>query len=203
MIEMLSRKADLGRAKRVRPYNASASMPHRTMIAPRIVSFFIAAICLVAPVVAWADKPEYALGIDGKYVDPNGIWEVATRSMLTPINRKYKELTKVQRDAVKAAYEPMPEDDEPPFPEDGLEPILRALSQVQDMLQVTGKLTLAVDVGPDGIATSIQIQGSPTPGMTRFASEYFLLTKYKAAVCGGKPCRMQWAFSMVFVPGGR
>lgn len=153
--------------------------------------------CLIAPVVTRADEPQYALGINGNYIDPKLSWLAVSSSTRVPINRKYKDLTKQQRDAVKEAYEPMPEDDEPPFPEDGLEPILRALLEIRNFVQLTGTLNLSVEVGADGVATAISIQGSPTRGMTRFVSEYFLLTKYKPAICGGKPCKMQYAFTLV------
>jgi len=154
--------------------------------------------CLIAPASSWADEPQFALNFKGRYEDVNNTSRVASISKVIPINRRYKEFTKAQRDEVKSAYEPMLEDDEPPFPEDGLEPTLRALIKVQSLLLVEGKLELVVDVGADGIATSISIQGSPSPGMTRFVSEYFMLTKYKPAVCGGQPCKMQYPFAMVF-----
>lgn len=169
-----------------------------TTIVRSVLVLFSTVGCLIAPAATWADELQFALDFNGKYVDPKSIWTLATISKDVPINRQWKDLSKEQRDAVKSVYEPMPEDDEPPFPADGLEPILRALVKIQEFLQDHGKLSVAVDVGVDGIATSVALQGTPTAGMKRFVSEYFLLTRYKPAVCGGQPCRMQYAFSMVF-----
>jgi len=44
------------------------------MTGRRLASLVIVATCLVAPVVAFADEPQYALGINGNYIDPKLSW---------------------------------------------------------------------------------------------------------------------------------
>ncbi|MHB1122459.1 MAG: hypothetical protein ACYC0T_07000 [Ramlibacter sp.] len=67
---------------------------------------------------------------------------------IVPYDKRYAELTPEQQAAVKALYEQIGPDDEPPFPADGLASIYKAIVAAQQKLQVTGSLTLAVQVNP-------------------------------------------------------
>jgi len=87
--------------------------------------------------------------------------------------------------------------DEPPFPVDGMKPIFNAVKKAQYKLKARGELNLAVTVGPDGKATKVEDFGSTNkPEMTEFAGSVLLMTKFKPAVCNGKPCAMQFPFRL-------
>jgi hypothetical protein len=116
-----------------------------------------------------------------------------------PLNKRYEELSPEERDLIKSWYEPMAEGDEPPFPADGLAPILKALGKGQERLGVRGKLTLYVDVDADGEPLSVSAVDSPNARMTQFAAQVLMLTKFKPARCAGAPCRMQYPFWTLFV----
>lgn len=88
--------------------------------------------------------------------------------------------------------------DEPPFPADGLKPLLHAISKGQSKLLVRGELRLVADVGPDGSVLSVQALGSPSTEMTEFAASVLVLTKFKPAVCKGQPCKMQFPLYLNF-----
>ncbi|GCL62554.1 hypothetical protein AQPW35_16350 [Rubrivivax pictus] len=115
-----------------------------------------------------------------------------------PINRPYEKLTESEREQVRNWYESMPEADEPPFPKDGLRPILDALRKAQDKLFVTGDLFPIATVDSTGVVTNVKAIGSPSPEMVRFASSVMLLTRFKPAVCTGSPCQMEFPLWQIF-----
>ena len=114
-----------------------------------------------------------------------------------PLDKRYSELTREQQNAFKSQYEQMAENDEPPFPIDGLGPLYKAIGEVHKQLLrtrfslgVDGLLALHVQVDSQGKATSVSAYRSPDPEMTKYAATVAMLTKYKPAVCGGQPCAM-------------
>ena len=115
-----------------------------------------------------------------------------------PFDRKYSELTPDEKAVLHSAYENIGPGDEPPYPEDGLKPVVAAISKAQDRLMARGDLRLVVTVGPDGQATLVQAYDSPSPEMTRFVAQLFMLVRYKPALCGGVPCTMQYPFYLKF-----
>lgn len=55
-------------------------------------------------------------------------------------------------------------------------------------------MTFAVDVDADGEATAVKVLLAADPQLTRTIASVLLLTKYKPAVCSGKPCAMAYPF---------
>jgi hypothetical protein len=99
-------------------------------------------------------------------------------------------------------YEALPEGDEPPFPEKGIKPIFSAIKKAQRIRQARGELIMAVTVGPDGVATKVEELGNVYDlQMTELAQQVLLLTKYKPAVCSGKPCTMKFKFTQKLKAG--
>jgi len=115
-----------------------------------------------------------------------------------PFDKRYSELTPEQQQILKARYEGMGETDEPPFPLEGLRPIYKALADAQQKLGVWGDLVLFVDVDSQGQPTSASVMQSPDPEMARFAATILMLQRYKAALCKGVPCKMQFPVSVQF-----
>ena len=115
-----------------------------------------------------------------------------------PLDKTYAELTEAQRAQVKARYESMGPDDEPPFPARGLEPIYRAIAAAQQRLLVEDALSIVVDVNSLGEATAVSVLRPSSPAMTQFVAAVLLREHYKPAVCAGTPCRMQLPFRIDF-----
>lgn len=110
-----------------------------------------------------------------------------------PLNKTYGELTEAQKAELRSMYESMPADDEPPFPLEGMKPVFNAIKAAQKKLMAKGVLNLAVTVGPDGKAKQVVDLGSTKNAeMTQFAGTVLMMTKFKPAVCGGKPCESQF-----------
>ena len=76
--------------------------------------------------------------------------------------------------------------------------ILDVVRKGQEKLLVTGKLYLVATVEPSGKVSTVRAFGSPSPEMATFAGQVLLLTKFKPAVCGGRPCRMDFPLSYNF-----
>jgi tetratricopeptide (TPR) repeat protein len=121
-----------------------------------------------------------------------------------PLDKRYSELTNEQRNAVKSQYEQMAEDDEPPFPVNGLGPVYKAISEIHKKivlrdrygLGVSGPLAMHIQVDSQGNATSVSVYQSPDPEMTKSAATIAMLTRYKPAMCGGQPCAMVFPVRM-------
>ncbi len=112
-----------------------------------------------------------------------------------PLNRTYEQLTPEQKQIVHSRYESMAPGDEPPYPLEGLKPIVSAIFKAQEKLAATGDLQLIVTVGPDGKSKEVNAYGSvDVPEMAKFAASVLYITKFKPAVCGGKPCTMEFPF---------
>lgn len=114
------------------------------------------------------------------------------------VNKRYHELSAEDRAKLHSWWESVPEGDEPPFPANGLKPIHSAMLEAQSMLMVEGELYLVATVDSNGEVSQVKAVGSPSPEMTKFAASVIGLTKFKPAICGGKPCRMDYPFSYKF-----
>ena len=116
-----------------------------------------------------------------------------------PYDKRYAELTPEQRAQVKADYEPMAENDEPPFPAEGLGPIMKAFHKAAQAFGPRGTLDAAVEIGPDGAARSLKLYKAPDDArFTQFATQLLMATPWKPALCGGQPCLMWYPVHVEF-----
>ena len=122
----------------------------------------------------------------------------AVTASAIPINRRYHELTTEQRAIISSWYEHIALGDEPPFPADGLQPIHDAIGQAQAKALVKGEMLLLATVNAAGDVEEIKMYRSPSKSMTTFVSGVLMLTKFKPALCGGRPCRMEYPFTFTF-----
>lgn len=115
-----------------------------------------------------------------------------------PLNKKYSEFTAEEKADLHALYESMPEGDEPPYPAEGMKPIFNRIRHGQQIVKARGTLNLVVTVGPDGKATEVAdmggVGGVNASEMTNYAASVLLMTKYKPAICSGRPCKSQFPF---------
>jgi hypothetical protein len=119
-----------------------------------------------------------------------------------PLSKTYAEFTPNEKADFLALYEAMGPGDEPPFPIEGIKPIFSAVKKAQFKIKARGELNFAVSVGADGKATKVEDYGSSNkPEMTQLAGSILLMTKFKPAVCGGKPCAMQFPFRLRLTGG--
>ena len=145
-----------------------------------------------------AQTPEYGIK-DDRPAPGSALRPYAVKGSALPINKTYEQLSAEEKQAINNWYEYIAPGDEPPFPLEGLRPIYDALRKAQAKLLVNGELYIFATVDATGQVTSTKIIGNPSPEMTNFAASLLLLTKFKPAVCGGKPCVMDFPLRQMFV----
>jgi hypothetical protein len=152
---------------------------------------------IAASCMAQSAQPEYAIKEDaprtGTHIRRNAI---NTQSIA--LNKRYQELSAEDRAKLHAWWESMPEGDEPPFPDRGLKPVHAAILKGQAKLLAQGELYLIATVDGNGDVSQVKAIGSPSPEMTKFAASVVGLTKFKPAICAGKPCQMDFPFLYKF-----
>ena len=115
-----------------------------------------------------------------------------------PLNKTYDQFSDAEKAEFHALYESMPAGDEPPFPADGMRPVFNSIRKGQQIVRARGKLNMVVNIDASGKAVDVMdlggVGGANALEMTRFASSILLMTKFKPAVCAGKPCKSQFPF---------
>lgn len=117
-----------------------------------------------------------------------------------PLNKTYSQFSPEEKAQFRSMYEAMPENDEPPYPIDGMRPVFNSIRTGQQIVRARGQLNMVVTVDADGKATEVSdlggVGGANALEMTHFAQSVLLMTKFKPAVCGGKPCKSQFPFTL-------
>ena len=117
-------------------------------------------------------------------------------SLKIPLDKTYQQLTPEEKADFHAMYEAMPPGDEPPFPLTGMRPVFSAIRKGQEIVHARGRLNLVVTVDAEGKATQVAdlggLEGRNADQMTQFAGSVLLMTKFKPAICDGRPCPSQF-----------
>ncbi len=111
-----------------------------------------------------------------------------------PFDKTYAQLTDEQKARIRASYESMGPDDEPPYPKRGPKRLYQAVSEIQRKVHIEGDFDAGVIVGPDGKAQEVRIYQSASPEMTQFLANLLVVEDYKPALCQGKPCTQEYPF---------
>jgi hypothetical protein len=162
-----------------------------------IAAMALGGLCALA---AYADEPaEYGVRFDEPSTGSNiRRWNV--RPISFPINKPYGEFTPAEKARFRAYYIRLDDEDEPPFPADGLRQIIDGLRKAQSRreYQGVGQLFLIAEVDANGDATTVKAIGAPTPELARIGAALLMFTKYKPALCRGRPCRMEFPLCFNF-----
>lgn len=157
----------------------------------------IVAGLLTCAASAWADdlpRKQYEVRVEET---GTRLGRAAVRSSL-PLNRRYAELDAADQAKLRADYEGMPADDEPPFPAEGLLTVFTAIKNGMDKMGALGTLTLVADVDTAGKVRHVDSYGKVDPDFARFASRVLVSTPFKPGMCAGKPCNMQYVLRLQF-----
>jgi TonB family protein len=122
---------------------------------------------------------------------------------LIPLDKKYEELTQIQKNRLNSIYEKMDVNDEPPFPLLGLGSIMNPISKAQMILSYFDNLVVTANISSTGEVNSIKILHSSSKEMSQFISNLFVLTKFKPALCSNEPCSQDYLFNLSFINSGR
>jgi hypothetical protein len=118
-----------------------------------------------------------------------------------PINKRYAEFTPEEKARLMRDYWQLKPGDEPPFPADGLMPVLRAvqLAYEKSLLQAHGPLVLSVEVDENGHPNGFVVRESPDPFITEAAAVALMAQTFKPGTINGKPSVMRYAFHIELV----
>ena len=118
-----------------------------------------------------------------------------------PLNKKWSELSAQQHAAFRAQYEDMPDTDEPPYPLEGMASIFRQISIDAGRNHIYGTFIIDVTVNTHGVGTKVTLVKYPSVEAAEVVAHVLVKTKYKPAICHGKPCIMDFPFSIKLVLG--
>jgi len=152
------------------------------------------------PVPGHCDESDYGLR-GGEPQTGSNVRKYLVKGIRVPMKKHYEQLTAEEKAVVIASYEHIDAGDEPPFPADGLRPIYVAILKLQEKLREPGHVTAVVTVDATGNPTSVASSGSANPEMANFVDSVLMLTRFKPAVCAGKPCQMDYPFTVELLSG--
>lgn len=161
----------------------------------RVMAGCVLAACV--QVAAAADLPRKQFDIRVQETGTR-FGRAAMTSQGLPLNRRYAELDAKEKSLVRANYEGMPEADEPPFPDEGLLPVMTTLHTGAEQGFPKGRMVVVVDVDSSGKVQHAQAFGKVDADFARFAASVLARTPFKPAVCAGKPCAMQYVLRIEF-----
>jgi hypothetical protein len=121
---------------------------------------------------------------------------------VVPIDKKFAELDATERADLNKLYGAIGAGDEPPFPLDGLRPIYTAMAKAQKAFLVKGDMTLVVTVDLTGEPQEVRSVGAADPNMAQVGAVALMQTKFKPALCAGRPCRMDFPVRFEFPQRG-
>ena len=155
------------------------------MMKPWIATWACAAAMACASQAVLADKL-YELKEDQPRPGSNVTLPIATSR--EPLNKRYDELTPEELAAVRADYKALGPNDEPPYPKEGLKPIMDQVVHLEGVMDVKGPLKLVVRVDRNGQAQGVAAYKSPEPSLAKAVAFALMKAAYKPAKCGGKDC---------------
>lgn len=124
----------------------------------------------------------------------------ATVHWRVPVEKRYSELSSDELRLVRDDYERLGARDEPPYPRDGMTPILTEVARVQRTNRGTGLLHLAVRVDARGEPQGIAVLASPDNAVAHGVAYALMKERYKPAMCDGAPCAGDYSFKYRMKP---
>jgi Gram-negative bacterial TonB protein C-terminal len=169
----------------------------RTLTQAVIVSGALLAGLNATQVMAQSTRSEFAIK---EYLPRAGtsILRDALKSPRVPVNKRFAELSADERKALLGYYDNFDVANEPPFPIEGLKPVMELLVKMQNKLVDNGALRLMVTIDAAGVATAVKVIESTSPEMAKAAAGVMMYTKFKPATCRGQPCEMDFPLHVQF-----
>ncbi|MDP9108492.1 MAG: energy transducer TonB [Pseudomonadota bacterium] len=164
----------------------------------KIIGLIVLAACLSNVTAAdKGDAPSYTLRTDQDLRDRFGPSSATITSLSFDLT--YAELSAAQQMLFKHYYVAMGEQDEPPYPVDGLKAIYQPITQAQARLGMQGQLDAEVTVADDGVPMDVKFYRSPNAALTKFVANLAMITRFKPGLCNGQPCKMGFPIRVTFV----
>ncbi|CDG82625.1 hypothetical protein [Janthinobacterium agaricidamnosum] len=163
----------------------------------RVILLLLASLfaCASATAALADEAPlRYSLKQDEAWTGSN-ILRSRVRSSI-PLQLPYHQLSGAAQQELRDSYKELAAEDEPPYPVRGQAAFFKALADANEILRVTGLLSLAVKVDQRGDVVDAAIYSTPSPDMGTFAAAVAIQQKFKPALCQGVPCTMDFLFEI-------
>lgn len=165
-------------------------MPGRTALSFSAAS--LAVLALASSLAACGTpEPMHTLPRPDMFAQAAGT-VASTSKQGVPLNLRWEQLSDEQKAVVRGWYVDMPAGDEPPYPRAGLRPVIEAVWRGQRRMLETGDLLVVATVDGRGEVQEVQAFGTPNKALIDYISRVVIQTRFKPAVCGGTPCRMDF-----------
>jgi hypothetical protein len=159
---------------------------------------FIAAYALSVNAADGTTDPKYMVKSDELRTGTH-IRSTIGYSNLIPISKRYHEFSPDERALLRDLYVNIPEDDEPPFPSQGIAPILRDISRLISRAEMTGDVSVNVLVDASGNPSDFAFIKYPNAETAKAVAIIIGQTKFKPARCSNRPCAMEYPFRLRLV----
>ncbi len=142
-----------------------------------------------------SQEPMHTLPRPDKFAQAAGT-AAHTTKLGVPLNLRWEQLNDAQKAVVRGWYVDMPADDEPPYPRAGLRPVIEAVWRGQQRMLDTGDLLVVATVDGRGEVQEARAFGTLNKELVDYISRVVMQTRFKPAVCGGAPCRMDFPLNV-------
>jgi len=115
-----------------------------------------------------------------------------------PYDRSYAQLSPEQKAVLRAEYDSVGPNDEPPYPKYGLSEVADAVARMPVRAPIDGEVVLTVRVDERGDAKSVSLYKTPDDRLSNLIAATLTRIKFKPGLCEGRPCAMDYVFRFHF-----
>ena len=115
-----------------------------------------------------------------------------------PFNKRYHQLSQVEKDKFRAKYDRISSTETPPFPSSGMQAIYRPIIAEHKKLVGKGTLSMLAVVDETGKVESLSVSQSPSARMSELSASVLRNTRFDPAQCAGTPCKMEFPVELTF-----
>ena len=115
-----------------------------------------------------------------------------------PFDKRYAELSENEKGKVRAMYEDLPPECEPPFPEKGLKHLVEQMIQIQTALLERGSVFAIAAVDESGNVQNVSFYETPSANMAKALGYVLVKERFKPAMCNGQNMPMEFVIRTRF-----
>ena len=156
-----------------------------------LVAILSASLLFTSALVNATAQPQEEYHVLGKRQTGSRIRPEIITSLI-PLDKTYAELSETDKTYIRANYENMPADDEPPFPLKGLNDIWVPVGKTFQRNDQIGEVVAIASVNAEGKVEKVSMYKTTSTDITRMVSAALFATEFKPGLCSGEPCAMDF-----------
>jgi hypothetical protein len=167
----------------------------------KIQDAILALVALAAPCMAvgQTSSTEYSLK-EGTPATGTSVKREILRGSQVPLDKEWHDLSKPEQQVIRAEYECLSPDTEPPYPKGGLRAIYKPIADAYQRVSGDvgdGEILMVAHIDKDGVPTKLEVYKSPNhKKFTSFVAGTVMNARYKPALCGSNPCQMPFVVAI-------